>query len=56
MTALRPEENTSVTPGGREEGGESRLHLAKMPLLRMDILYEGTLNSIKRQFNLQHNS
>tara|TARA_B100001063_G_scaffold62847_2_gene56891 strand:- start:2454 stop:15458 length:13005 start_codon:yes stop_codon:yes gene_type:complete len=57
MNALRPAENLSVTPGGRLVGGESQITFGENATIENGFsLYEGTLNSIKRQFNLQHNS
>ena len=54
MNALRPEENTSVTPGGRSEGGESQITFGENATIENGLgIYVGTQNSIKRDFNLQ---
>ena len=55
MNALRPEENTSVSPGGRSTGEESTIFFGDNATITNGLgFYEGTQNTIKKQFNLQH--
>jgi len=57
MNAMRPEINDNPFPspsGGREVGGESEIEFGNASIENSGSVYTGTLNSIKRQFNLQH--
>ena len=54
MNTLRINENTNVSPGGRELGGEILKEFNNATIETNGATYEGTENTVKKQFNLQY--
>ena len=54
MNAMRVDENTSVSPGGREVGGDILKEFNNATLETNGATYEGTETTVKKRFNLQY--
>ena len=54
MNTLRVNENTNVSPGGRELGGEILKEFNNATIETNGSTYEGTENTVKKKFNLQY--
>jgi len=54
MNTLRVDENTNVSPGGREVGGDILKEFNNATIETNGATYEGTENTVKKQFNLTY--
>ena len=54
MNAMRVDENTNVSPGGRELGGDTIKEFNNATIETNGSIYEGTENTVKKRFNLQY--
>ena len=54
MNTMRVDENTNVSPSGRELGGDILKELNNATLETNGSTYEGTENTVKKRFNLQY--
>ena len=56
MNILRVDDNTNVSPGGRELGGDTLKEFNNATIETNGAIYEGTETTVKKRFNLQYKS